>query len=149
MEEEKKYMLVAINLASDNVIQSGGGPFGAVVVKDGQVVGKGQNKVTTTNDPTAHAEIIAIRDACQNLGTYDLSGCDLYASCEPCPMCLGSIYWAKVNKLYYAATKDDAAKADFSDSHIYEEFALSKENRSIPSSQLMREEAVKVFDQIN
>ena len=139
-------MQEAIKLALINVDIANGGPFGAVVVKDGEIVGKGQNEVTAKNDPTAHAEIMAIRDACQNLGTFDLSDCELYASCEPCPMCLGSIYWANINKLYYAATKDDAAKADFNDAHIYKEFTLPKEERSIPSAQLLREESVKVFD---
>lgn len=146
MKENKDFMLEAINTALQNVESENGGPFGAVIVKGGEIVGRGKNEVTATNDPTAHAEIVAIRDACKNLNTYDLSDCDLYASCEPCPMCLGSIYWAKINKLYYAATKEDAAKADFSDAHIYQEFSLTKENRSIPSSQLMREEAVKVFE---
>jgi tRNA(Arg) A34 adenosine deaminase TadA len=146
MEQEKKFMQEAIKLALINVDIANGGPFGAVVVKDGEIVGKGQNEVTAKNDPTAHAEIVAIRDACQNLGTFDLRDCELYASCEPCPMCLGSIYWANIHKLYYAATKDDAAKADFDDAHIYQEFALPKEKRSIPSAQLLREEAVKVFD---
>ena len=146
MEQEKKFMQEAIKLALINVDIANGGPFGAVVVKDGVIVGKGQNEVTAKNDPTAHAEIVAIRDACQNLGTFDLSDCELYASCEPCPMCLGSIYWANINKLYYAATKDDAAKADFNDAHIYKEFTLPKEERSIPSAQLLREESIKVFD---
>ena len=139
-------MQEAIKLALINVDIANGGPFGAVVVKEGEIVGKGQNEVTEKNDPTAHAEIVAIRDACQNLGTFDLSDCELYASCEPCPMCLGSIYWANINKLYYAATKDDAAKANFNDAHIYKEFTLPKEERSIPSAQLLREESVKVFD---
>ncbi len=146
MEKEKKYMQEAINLAMENVDVVNGGPFGAVVVKDGEIVGRGINEVTRTNDPTAHAEIIAIRDACRNLNTYTLEGCGLYTSCEPCPMCLGAIYWANISELYYAATKEDAARADFSDAFIYKEFSLPKDQRKIPSTQLMREAAVKVFE---
>ncbi len=151
MEKDKKreFMSKAIVLADGNVKSLKGGPFGAVVVKDGQIVGKGSNQVTVNNDPTAHAEVVAIRDAAKNLGTFDLSGCEIYSSCEPCPMCLGAIYWAHMDKLYYAATKDDAAKANFDDSFIYKEFALPKEDRSIPSVQMMREDAVKVFDEWN
>ncbi len=147
MEDKKQYMKKAIDLALENVNNGNGGPFGAVVVKDGEIIGKGSNKVTNDNDPTAHAEIVAIREAAKNLDSFDLSGCEIYSSCEPCPMCLGAIYWARIGKLYYAATKDDAAKAEFDDSFIYKEFSLPKEERSIPSLQMMREEAVKVFDQ--
>jgi guanine deaminase len=149
MEKDKKreFMSNAIILAEGNVKSLKGGPFGAVVVKDGEIVGRGSNQVTVNNDPTAHAEVVAIRDAAKNLGTFDLSGCEIYSSCEPCPMCLGAIYWAHMDKLYYAATKDDAAKADFDDSFIYKEFALPKEDRSIPSVQMMREDAVKVFEE--
>jgi len=149
MEKDKKreFMSNAIVLAEGNVKSLKGGPFGAVVVKDGEIVGKGSNQVTVNNDPTAHAEVVAIRDAAKNLGTFDLSGCEIYSSCEPCPMCLGAIYWAHMDKLYYAATKDDAAKANFDDSFIYKEFALPKEDRSIPSVQIMREDAVKVFEE--
>jgi len=139
-------MAEAIALAEKNVKSLHGGPFGAVVVKEGKIVGMGSNKVTVENDPTAHAEIVAIRDAAKNLGTFDLSGCEIYSSCEPCPMCLGAIYWARFDKLYYAATKDDAAKANFDDSFIYKEFSLPKEERSILAVQMMRESAVKVFD---
>ncbi len=146
-EDKKAFMTKAIALAEENVKRLNGGPFGAVVVKDGKIVGKGSNKVTVDNDPTAHAEIVAIRDAARNLGTFDLSGCEIYSSCEPCPMCLGAIYWARFDKLYYAATKDDAAKADFDDSFIYKEFSLPKEERSILSVQMMRERAVKVFEE--
>jgi len=149
MEKDKKreFMSKAIVLAESNVKTLKGGPFGAVVVKNGEIVGKGSNQVTVNNDPTAHAEVVAIRDAAKNLGTFDLSGCEIYSSCEPCPMCLGAIYWAHMDKLFYAATKDDAAKANFDDSFIYKEFALSKEDRSIPSVQMMREDAVKVFEE--
>jgi tRNA(Arg) A34 adenosine deaminase TadA len=148
-EDKKVFMAKAIELAEENIKSLAGGPFGAVVVKDGKIVGKGSNKVTVHNDPTAHAEIMAIRDAAKNLGTFDLSGCEIYSSCEPCPMCLGAIYWARFDKLYYAATKDDAAKANFDDSFIYKEFALPKEERSILAVQMMRENAVKVFEEWN
>ncbi len=148
-EDKKAFMSKAIALAEENVKTLKGGPFGAVVVKDGKIVGTGSNKVTVDNDPTAHAEIVAIRNAAKNLGTFDLSGCEIYSSCEPCPMCLGAIYWARFDKLYYAATKDDAAKANFDDSFIYKEFALPKEERSILSVQMMRENAVKVFEAWN
>lgn len=147
MEQQKIFIKAAIDLSKVNVEIANGGPFGAVVVKDGEIVGKGSNDVTRLNDPTAHAEIQAIRDACQNLETFNLEGCSLYASCEPCPMCLGSVYWANISKLYFAATKDDAAKAGFNDAHIYKEFSLPKDKRSIPTTQLLREEAVKVFDE--
>lgn len=146
MEEQKKFMQKAIDLAMINVDENNGGPFGAVVVKDNVVVGRGSNRVTSSNDPTAHAEIVAIRQACETLNTFNLEGCELYASCEPCPMCLGSIYWANISKLYYAATKDDAAKSEFSDAHIYNEISLPKDQRKLPSSQLMREDALKVFN---
>ena len=137
----------AISLALDNVSSLNGGPFGAVVVKDGKIVGYGNNQVTHLNDPSAHAEIMAIRDASRNLNTFDLTGCEIYSSCEPCPMCLGAIYWARLDKLYYAATKDDATAADFDDSYIYKEFALPKEERKLQSVQMMRDEAVKVFEE--
>ncbi|PLX03610.1 MAG: tRNA-specific adenosine deaminase [Marinilabiliales bacterium] len=145
MNESKDFMELAIDLAEVNIIKQDGGPFGAVVVKDDVIVGKGSNHVTLNNDPTAHAEIEAIRDACKTLNTFNLEGCEIYASCEPCPMCLGAIYWSRIGKLYYGATKDDASKADFDDSFIYKEFELSKEQRSIPSVQLMRDKAIKVF----
>ena len=146
MEQHKKFMREAIQLAAQNVHGNNGGPFGAVVVKDGQIIGRGTNLVTRKNDPTAHAEIVAIREACSTLNTFNLEGCALYSSCEPCPMCLGALYWANISKLYYASTKEDAARANFDDSHIYEEFNLPKQDRRIPSLQLMREEAVMVFE---
>ena len=147
MEESKEFMNEAIKLAESNIEKQNGGPFGAIIVKDGEIVGRGNNQVTSQNDPTAHAEVQAIRDACKNLNTFNLEGCEIYASCEPCPMCLGAIYWARLGKLFYAGTKDDAAKANFDDSFIYKEFNLPKGERSIPSSQLMRDKAVEVFDQ--
>jgi tRNA(Arg) A34 adenosine deaminase TadA len=146
MEIQKNYMQEAIKLAMENVEDNNGGPFGAVVVKDGIVVGRGRNRVTSANDPTAHAEIVAIREACTNLKTFDLEGCELYASCEPCPMCLGAIYWANISSLYYAATKDDAAKSEFNDADIYHEISLPKEQRKLPATQLMREDSLKVFE---
>ncbi len=149
MEEKKSHMKEAIELAFSNVTENKGGPFGAVVVKDGKIIGKGANLVTDTNDPTAHAEIVAIREAAQHIGSFELKDCEIYTSCEPCPMCLGAIYWARIDKLYYAATKDDAAKADFDDSFIYKEFSLPKDQRSIQSLQLMRDDAVKVFEAWN
>ena len=147
MSDHKKFMKEAIKLASQNANDNQGGSFGAIVVKDGEIVGRGVNKVTTTNDPTAHAEVVAIRDAAKNLDTFNLEGCEIYSSCGPCPMCLGAIYWARINMLHYAGTKDDAAKADFDDSVIYKEFCLPKEKRFIPSSQLMRDDAVKIFEE--
>jgi len=149
MEDKKLYMKRAIELALENVTESKGGPFGAVVVKDGEIIGQGANLVTDTNDPTAHAEIIAIREATKKIGSFSLEGCEIYASCEPCPMCLGAIYWAHIEKLYYAATKDDAAKSDFDDSVIYKELSLPKDQRSIQSLQIMRDDAVKVFEAWN
>lgn len=139
-------MQEAIRLAQSNVENNNGGPFGAVVVRDGRIVGSGNNQVTSSHDPTAHAEIVAIREAAKNLGTFNLEGCEIFASCEPCPMCLGAIYWARINKLYYAGNQDDAAKANFDDSFIYKEFSLPKAVRSIPSEQMMQDKAQKVFE---
>jgi len=146
-EENKKFMQEAIKLAKLNVKNNNGGPFGAVVVKNGEIVGSGNNQVTTTNDPTAHAEVTAIREAAKNLKTFNLEGCEIFTSCEPCPMCLGAIYWARISKLYYAGSQNDAAKANFDDSFIYDEIKLSKEERSIPSKQMLQEEAQKVFEE--
>ena len=142
-----EFMKQAITLARENIKSGKGGPFGAVVVKDNKVIATAMNEVTSTDDPTAHAELVAIRRACKALNTYQLEGCEIYSSCEPCPMCLGAIYWARINMLHYAGTKDDAAKADFDDSVIYKEFCLPKEKRFIPSSQLMRDDAVKIFEE--
>lgn len=145
MQERNKFMQEAINLAKENLKLKNGGPFGAVVVKDGKIIGKGANTVTTHNDPTAHAEINAIREACSNLGSFQLTGCEIYSSCEPCPMCLGAIYWARPKKLYFAATRQDAADAGFDDSEIYREIELPHHSRKIPSEQLMKDEAGAVF----
>src|ERR1700733_13358603 len=130
-------MQEAIRQAVENVRQGRGGPFGAVVVKDGSVIATGANSVTTTNDPTAHAEVIAIREACLALGTFQLTGCEIYTSCEPCPMCLGAIYWARPDRVYYAATASDAADAGFDDSFIYEELKHAHTERRIPLELIM------------
>jgi tRNA(Arg) A34 adenosine deaminase TadA len=123
-----------------------GGPFGAVVVKDGRIIAEGNNRVTSTNDPTAHAEIVAIREACRVLGTFQLSGCSVYTSCEPCPMCLGAIYWSRPDNVFFAGTRVDAAKAGFDDDFIYEELEKTHSERSITIRNFMRDEAVAVFD---
>ncbi len=134
----------AIGVAIKNVA-NGGGPFGAIVVKDNQIVGTGANRVTASNDPTAHAEVMAIRDAAQKLGTYNLSGCTIYTSCEPCPMCLGAIYWARISGVYFGATKHDAEEAGFSDAFIYQEIGKPIELRKLKTYPLLREEAVEGF----
>lgn len=138
-------MRQAIALAVENV-KSGGGPFGAVIVKDGEVVATGANRVTANNDPTAHAEVCAIRAACSRLGTFDLSGCVLYTSCEPCPMCLGAIYWAHIDKIYYGANQHDAAAVDFDDSFIYRELKLKPSERNKPVENILHDEALEPFD---
>lgn len=127
-------------------VENGGGPFGSVIVKDGEVIAAASNTVTIDNDPTAHAEVNAIRMACKKLGTFDLSGCEIYATCEPCPMCLAAIYWARIDKLYYANTKADANKIGFSDSFIYEEFAKPKSERNMEIVEMLRDEAIKAFE---
>ncbi|MDF3079117.1 MAG: tRNA-specific adenosine deaminase [Sphingobacteriaceae bacterium] len=138
-------MRMAIRLSEQNVKEGLGGPFGAVIVKDGKVVAKSANKVTTSNDPTAHAEVSAIRIASKKLKTYDLNGCVIYTSCEPCPMCLGAIYWAHIDTIFYANTKRDAAEIGFDDNFIYEEIALSMEKRKLPVVQVLRDEAIQAF----
>lgn len=140
-------MLGAIQLARDGMVRNEGGPFGALVIKDGQIIGRGNNKVTSSNDPTAHAEIVAIRDACRHLKSFQLEGCVLFTSCEPCPMCLGAIYWARPSHVFYACTRDDASHAGFDDSFIYEEIQLPLSSRKIPMTQLLREEAIRVFEE--
>lgn len=138
------FMRESIRIAIESV-RSGGGPFGAVIVRDEAIVGRGSNQVTSRNDPTAHAEIVAIRDACERLKTFQLSGCNLYASCEPCPMCLGAIYWARIKRVFYAGTRSDAAEAGFDDDFIYRELALPPEARAVIMEPVMREEALTVF----
>ncbi|MGD0791860.1 MAG: nucleoside deaminase [Terriglobales bacterium] len=142
---DNTFMARAIQLSVENVRSGRGGPFGAVVVKDGSVVAEGVNQVTATNDPTAHAEVLAIRQACQKLRLFELRGCDLYASCEPCPMCLGAIYWARIDKVYFGNLAGDAAKIGFDDSAIYGELTQPHAQRVIPMIQMMREEALAAF----
>lgn len=144
-KENEKFMKMAIALAEQNVTLSLGGPFGAVIVKDGKVVAKSANTVTTTNDPTAHAEVSVIRKACKKLKTFDLTGCVIYTSCEPCPMCLGAIYWSRIDAIFYANTKKDAADIGFDDQFIYDEIDLSMEKRKLPALQMLRDEAQQAF----
>ena len=145
MDEHEKFMRKAISLSIQN-IERGGGPFGAVIVKDGRIVATGVNQVTAVNDPTAHAEISAIRKAAKKLGTFSLEGCTLYTSCEPCPMCLGAVYWAHFDRLFYANTKSDAKKIGFDDSFIYDEIELNPSERSIKTVRLLPEEAIRAFE---
>ena len=135
----------AIRLAIEGVSSGSGGPFGAVVVKDGQIIGRGCNAVTATNDPTAHAEIVAIREACQTLGVFHLEGCELYASCEPCPMCLSAIYWARIDRYYFGCTAQDAAAIQFADDVIRHELSVPPAERAIQAIPLMRTEALAAF----
>ena len=142
---KQELMRRAIALAVENVRQ-GGGPFGAVIARNGEIVAEGVNRVTMQHDPTAHAEVQAIRNACTKLGTFDLSGCDIYSSCEPCPMCLGAIYWAHLNHLYFAGTKTDAAEAGFDDAFIYQELPLPINERKLPTEEMMNKEAQAAFE---
>jgi tRNA(Arg) A34 adenosine deaminase TadA len=142
---DNPFMTRAIELSLDNVISGKGGPFGAVIVKDGNIVAEGVNRVTATNDPTAHAEVTAIREACGKLGVFDLSDCEIYTSCEPCPMCLGAIYWARLARVYFGNLASDAAKIGFDDSFIYREIAQALRKRSIPMIPMMRERALSAF----
>ena len=137
----------AIALSRERMEAGDGGPFGAVVVKQGRIVGEGNNRVTTANDPTAHAEVVSIREACRTLGSFSLEGCDIYSSCEPCPMCLAAIYWARIRHLYFANSRADAARIDFDDDLIYREVALPIEDRSLPATRLLADEARAVFDE--
>lgn len=139
-------MQLAIDIAIESVRDLNGGPFGAVIVKDGKVIAKTSNSVTKTNDPTAHAEINAIRKACQELNTFDLSGCEIYSSCEPCPMCLSAIYWARINKIYYAADRYDAKRIGFDDLFIYHELSLAEDKRSIHTENIMKQEGQEPFE---
>jgi guanine deaminase len=139
-----EFMRRAITLALDNV-RCGGGPFGAVVVKDGGIIAEGANRVISNNDPTAHAEVVAIREACRALGAFQLTGCDLYTTCEPCPMCLGAIYWARPARVFYAGTAADAAAAGFDDAFIYDELKSAHSARRIPMAQLLRDESLSIF----
>jgi tRNA(Arg) A34 adenosine deaminase TadA len=145
MISKNKFMLRAIELSISSAKDTGG-PFGCVMVKDDKIIAEGSNKVTFSNDPTAHAEIVAIREACKKLNTFNLSGCDLYASCEPCPMCLSAIYWSHVDNIFYANTREDAKKINFDDSLIYSEILKKNEDRKIPIKQMLRDEALKAFE---
>jgi guanine deaminase len=140
------FLRQAIQLSIDNMEQNGGGPFGAVIVRDGKIIGRGYNTVSATNDPTAHGEVVAIRNACANLNTFDLSGCEIYTSCEPCPMCLAAIYWSRMDRIYYGASADDAHAAEFSDRDLYEQIRKPISERAIPMEQGLRDEAVAAFD---
>jgi guanine deaminase len=142
---KRDFMARAIELSVGNVRSGQGGPFGAVIVKDGGIIAEGVNQVTTINDPTAHAEILAIRQACLKLGLFELKGCDLYTSCEPCPMCLGAIYWTRLARVYFANSAADASKIGFDDSSIYGELAKPHSQRTIPMTQMMQEEALAAF----
>src|SRR5882724_10632262 len=146
MNRELKYMQEAIRLGREGMMNNAGGPFGCVVVKDDVIVGRGWNKVTSTNDPTAHAEVTAIRDACKNLQDFQLEGCEIYTSCEPCPMCLGAIYWARPARVYYAASREDAAGAGFDDSMIYDEMTVPVEDRKIGMQCVGQREGIGLFE---
>jgi guanine deaminase len=144
-EKKEEFMREAIRLSIHNVESGNGGPFGAVVVKDGEIIARGENNVTSTNDPTAHAEVTAIRRACEKLGTFQLDDCEIYTSCEPCPMCLGAIYWARPKAIYYANTKVDAAEINFDDQFIYEEIERPISERKLFTEQMLRDEAIVGF----
>lgn len=146
MTREEKFMLEAIRLSKEGSAAGEGGPFGCVIVKGDEIIGRGNNKVLLHNDPTAHAEIVAIRDACKNLGSFQLDGCEVYTSCEPCPMCLGAIYWARPQVIYYANNREDAAHIGFDDSLIYAEVCKARENRIIPILPVKVPEAINVFN---
>lgn len=144
-KDHKYFMQRAIDISRKGMESNDGGPFGAVVVKDGKIIAEGNNRVTSSNDPTAHAEVVAIRNACKELNTFQLDGCIIYTSCEPCPMCLGAIYWARPDKMFYACTKEDAARIGFDDDFIYKEINLNIQDRSIPTQQMMNAEGNEVF----
>ena len=144
--ERKKFMERAVELSLKGSSEGKGGPFGAVIVKNGEIVGEAYNQVTSTNDPTAHAEVMAIRDACKNLNTFDLTDCEVYTSCEPCPMCLGAIYWSRAVKVYSGNTREDAKKTGFDDSFIYDEIPLPLSERKVKMVQMGHQEALNVFE---
>lgn len=146
-ESDKYFLAQAIEMAAQGMRNNEGGPFGAVIVKDGEIIGRGNNRVTSTNDPTAHAEVVAIRDACKNINTFQLTGCTLYTSCEPCPMCLAAIYWARPDRVVYGCSKEDAAAIEFDDAFIYSEIQLAIGDRKMLMQQLNRDEAKTVFDE--
>jgi guanine deaminase len=144
-EREKRFMQMAVDLSRKGMENGDGGPFGSIVVKGEEVVGRGWNQVLLLNDPTAHAEVVAIRDACKQLGTFQLHDCEIFTSCEPCPMCLGAIYWARPQRVYFANTKDDAAAIDFDDSFIYKEIAVPHSDKKIPFISFPDADALQVF----
>jgi len=144
-ESDQAFMQEAIRLAREGMQDNAGGPFGCVVVKDGVIIGRGRNEVTSANDPTAHAEMVAIRNACRHLGDFQLDGCTIYTSCEPCPMCLGAIYWSRPDRVFYACTRSDAAAIGFDDAFIYDELVRPIQERKMPMIALMREEALVSF----
>lgn len=145
MSTHTEFMSQAVKAALKGMSNNEGGPFGCIIVKDGEIIGRGNNKVTSTNDPTAHAEVTAIRDACKNIESFQLDGCIIYTSCEPCPMCLGAIYWARPDKVYYGSNQQDAADIGFDDEFIYKEIPLPYEKRSIPFEQIARDIALEPF----
>lgn len=149
MDGNEQFMREAIRLSIERMRSGKGGPFGAVVVKDGKIIATGHNKVTSSNDPTAHAEVVAIREACKVLGSFQLNDCEIYTSCEPCPMCMGAIYWARPKKVYYGNTKKDAAEIGFDDQFIYDELDLEIGERKLPMIQLLRDEALEAFIEWN
>ena len=144
-DSDKKFMQMAIELAYEGMRNNEGGPFGAIIIKNHTIIGQGYNRVTSSNDPTAHAEIVAIRDACKNLGNFQLTDCILYTSCEPCPMCLGAVYWARLARIFYGCSHVDVANIDFDDDLIYKELTVPMTERKIPIIQLLREDALKTF----
>jgi tRNA(Arg) A34 adenosine deaminase TadA len=145
-EKDEYFMRRAIALAQNGIDSNMGGPFGAIVVRDGKIIGEGCNRVTSTNDPTAHAEIVAIRSACQKLGSFQLDDCAIYTSCEPCPMCLGAIYWARPARVFFACTREDAADVGFDDDFIYEEISKNHDERQMKITNFLREEGLTVFE---
>lgn len=146
MKPNEDFMREAIKFSVLNVLEKKGGPFACIIVKDDKIIARGTNLVTSTNDPTAHAEIVAIRNACKELNSFQLDGCDIYTTCEPCPMCLSAIYWARPRQIFYANSKHDAAKINFDDHFIYEEIVKPIESRKIPATQVLREEALEAFE---
>jgi guanine deaminase len=146
-DQQMEFMREAIRQSHHGMSLNEGGPFGCVIVCNGKIIGRGNNKVTSTNDPTAHAEVVALRDACRQLNAFELIDCEIYSSCEPCPMCLGAIYWARINKIYFACSRKDAALIGFDDDFLYKEIPKELSQRTIPIEQMLREEAMNVFNE--
>ncbi|MCH9744674.1 MAG: nucleoside deaminase [Gammaproteobacteria bacterium] len=143
--DEKQFMNLTLNLVSESIKENLGGPFGSIITRDNEVIAKGVNRVTSTNDPTAHGEVVAIRNACEALNTFNLSGCHLYTNCEPCPMCLSACYWARIDKIFFAVNREDAKEIGFDDAYFYEQVCKPINERDIPMTQCMREEALALF----